>query len=150
MRNCIVYDNPNAMSHDIPTFPPGFNKQLSTFGRGQGGIVITVSPGPTTTVEGITMFSQSTVAVQVADGTNSQTGNCSIETCSVTYRNNINVQFISGAATGWNSSTGEYADRIYADDGIAYEVLQYSTTIFDHNLSLNDKAACPLTWLNGN
>ncbi len=51
LRNSIIYDNPTAMNLAIPGFPKNFNKYLSDFGRGGGGLVLSVSPGKTVIVE---------------------------------------------------------------------------------------------------
>jgi hypothetical protein len=63
IRNSVIYDNPIAMGQMFQVwnygfsennyyllifftgFPAGFNTHLTTFGRGGGGVLLTVSPG---------------------------------------------------------------------------------------------------------
>jgi hypothetical protein len=97
LRNSIVYDNPTAMGQNIPGFPKGFNKYLSDFGRGGGGLVLGVSPGNYPVIcEGITMASSNRVGVLVIG-----TPSCNSSTCALIYRNNINLGYVCSLATGW-------------------------------------------------
>lgn len=138
--NNIIQTSCSAMSQPIAGTPEGYNAGLTDFCRAANtGVVMTVGPGALTTFESNTIFSNSSVTLEIeCDTTN---GPCD-STAQIRDRNNLVIQYQNGG--------GEYPSPVY----VGSPVNPYANpgSVFDHNLTYRPKGnyAVPNVGFGGN